>query len=206
MGPSERGVNSSCAASPSPPLLHAAGMNLVRAMIAPLRLALATAMPVLTCLSVHCTGNINERGVHPLLDDHRVHASSPVETTGGDEFVHVLVGAPPLQVPTGSPRCASCRSTHGRRIGCMARACPPLLKTQCHVWLWQWPWLWPCPVSVFTAWPPSAPQAASVRMCPAAQSCLASVTHPSCSGGAPEHRPIPSVMASRPKGRQGPLI
>ena len=32
------------------------------------------------------------------------------------------------------------------------------------------------------------------------------VTHPSCSGGAPEHRSIPSVMASRPKGRQGSLI
>ena len=106
VGPSERGVNSSCAASPSPPLLHAAGMNLVRAMMATLRLALATAMPVLTCLSVHCTGNINERGVHPLLDDHRVHASSPVETTGGDEFAHVLTGAH-----------RSCRSTHGRRIG-----------------------------------------------------------------------------------------
>ena len=76
-------------------------MNLVRAMMATLRLALATAMPVLTCLSVHCTVNINERGVHPLLDDHRVHASSPVETTGGDEFAHVLTGAHPVEVLTG---------------------------------------------------------------------------------------------------------
>jgi len=39
-----------------------------------------------------------------------------------------------------------------------------------------WPWLWP-PVSVFTAWPPSAPQAASVRMCPASRSRLACHPH-----------------------------
>ena len=32
------------------------------------------------------------------------------------------------------------------------------------------------------------------------------VTRPSCSRGAPEHRSIPSVMASRPQGRQGSLI
>ena len=47
----------------------------------------------------HCGRNVNELGDHPLLDDHRVHVSSPVETIG-DEFVHVLIGAP------------SCRSTH----------------------------------------------------------------------------------------------
>ena len=32
------------------------------------------------------------------------------------------------------------------------------------------------------------------------------VTHPSCSGGSPESRSIPSVMASRLKSRQGSLI
>ena len=31
------------------------------------------------------------------------------------------------------------------------------------------------------------------------------VTHPSCSGGSPESRSIPSVMASRLKSRQGSL-
>ena len=30
-------------------------------------------------------GTINELGDHPLLDDHRVHVSSLVETIGGDE-------------------------------------------------------------------------------------------------------------------------
>ena len=51
-----------------------------------------------------------------------------------------------------------------------------------------------------SAWP-----AAAARSLPQPLGLVPRVTHPSCSGGSPESRSIPSVMASRLKSRQGSL-
>ena len=139
-------------------------------------------------------GTINELGDHPLLDDHRVHVSSLVETIGGDESSCTYltsVTIPSLVETIGggdlyiyaTSTCTPAGLSKMGDLSISSRQPLHLCQSQCRE---RNAWLWfgdargvmsrgcGCDVTVSsTAWPPSAPQAASVRTCPAARSCSA---------------------------------